>query len=638
MSNFDPTPEQRLILAHDSTKHARVLAGPGTGKSATLVAFLDQLLATSQGRRVKLLTFTRAATSELAKKVSSHPAAVAERPSTIHSFAISILLKNPGVGNLPQPLRIADDWEYERIVRPSLAKRVGVGSKMLKLLLTELESNWQSLRPEDDRRIDPKVRSRFMGAWNENREVLGYTLLAELPYALRNALANHADLNALDYELLIVDEYQDLNACDLDMLKLIAATGSAIIGAGDDDQSIYHFRKAAPDGIRRFLSDYAGAADYPLSVTLRCGSRIIDWASYVIAGDPDRPTTRPPLTAAIGSPPGECALLRFADEKDEASGVAELVGRLVHAERVAPEEILVLLRGDYNEAFSKPLKAELGRLQVPFSDPEAVKRMMEERSNRQMIEMLRLLVHREDSLAWAGLLRLSNGIGDAFFNYIYDLARQKREKFGRTLLQAHAQAFPDGPRGASSDAHKLIYGVLDWLDAHQGGYQAQAENWGAWMLGLARGGVLPAPTPDFRALLLALDERVEPEHGLGRYLSQIGPLGKDIAQAESKGVRIMTMGGAKGLTVQATIVMAVEDGVVPRPDCSLGEECRLLYVAMTRARNYLFLTWAARRRGPTARSGRAQVGGFRNFSHFLQAGPAVSEDGRAFLRRRWAGP
>ena len=77
-----------------------------------------------------------------------------------------------------------------------------------------------------------------------------------------------------------------------------------------------------------------------------------------------------------------------------------------------------------------------------------------------------------------------------------------------------------------------------------------------------------------RRTLTALDGLTEPHQGLGRYLNQIAPLGKDRAQAESKGIRIMTMVGAKGLTVQATIVMALEDGVVPRPDCELGEERR----------------------------------------------------------------
>src|SRR5438034_10717576 len=113
---FDPTDEQQAVLAHDCRQHARLRAGPGTGKSATIVALIDQLLGADDAPRLRLLTFTRAATGELAKKVSEHPAAAAERPSTIHSFAISVLMQNPGAANLPAPLRIADGWEYETVV------------------------------------------------------------------------------------------------------------------------------------------------------------------------------------------------------------------------------------------------------------------------------------------------------------------------------------------------------------------------------------------------------------------------------------------------------------------------------------------------------------------------------------------
>ena len=308
MPEFNPTLEQQAILAHDSSRHARVLAGPGTGKNATLVAFIGQLVAEQPDTKIKLLTFTRAATGELSQKVSEHPAGIAERPSTIHSFSISVLLRNEGAGDFPRPLRIADDWEDQNIVRPSLAKRAKVKLTQLARLITEMASNWESLTPQEDPKIDSATRARFIGAWNEHRAVYGYTLLAEIPYDLMTALTNHPDLKGVDYDLLIVDEYQDLNACDLAVLTLLAERGCSLIGAGDDDQSIYSFRKAAPEGIRRFPEDYENSDDYPLSITQRCARRIIEWASYVIEGDPDRPPKKP-LNPAKGSVDGEVGLL-----------------------------------------------------------------------------------------------------------------------------------------------------------------------------------------------------------------------------------------------------------------------------------------------------------------------------------------
>ena len=610
-----------------------MLAGPGTGKSATLVALVEQLLAGNPAPRIKLITFTRAATAELAKKVSDHPAAAAERPSTMHSFSISVLLRNPGTGNFPKPLRIADTWEDNEIVKRTLARRIDVRVTKLDDLVREMASNWEFLEQRALPKVDPAHRARFLAAWHEHREVYGYTLLAELPFALRQALHDHAGLDGVDYDFLIVDEYQDLNACDLEVLHLIAQRGCAIIAAGDDDQSIYSFRYAAPAGIRRFCQDYPGAATYPLTVTQRCGSRIIEWASYVIPGDLERPANRPALHSAQGSPPGEVALLEFDDEIAEARGVAEIVHQLIHSDHVPPEEILLLLRGDHNGTFSRPIKQALDDREVAYSDPDAVIRMLGEEENRRMLATFRLLVNNRDSLAWATLLHLAPGIGQSCAEYVYERARERRVQFGQALWEAYEAVFPDAPR-TSTRVGTLLRTVTSWIEAHQPPAEMPEGGWGNWMAEVAGDGFAPAPSDELRTLLLALDGIVDQDRDLSRYLSQITPLGKDRAVAESKGVRIMTMIGSKGLTVRATIVAGLDDGIVPRPDADLNEERRLVYVAMTRAKEFLFGTWAGRRSGPTARAGGQSARDWRQHSHFFNGGPVQSEDGRNYLRRR----
>ena len=201
--------------------------------------------------------------------------------------------------------------------------------KMIERLVHELEANWQALTPEQDLKVGPAVRARFLGVWDEHRRIYGYTCLAELPDLLRRALADHPILLGLNYDLLIVDEYQDLNACDLEVLKLLDTRGCRILAAGDDDQSVYSFRKAAPEGIRRFPTDYPGSAEYPLTVTKRCADKIVQWGRFVIEGDPKRPVGHPTLTADKGAPEGEVALLAFGDNTAEAEGIARLVEHLI---------------------------------------------------------------------------------------------------------------------------------------------------------------------------------------------------------------------------------------------------------------------------------------------------------------------
>jgi DNA helicase-2/ATP-dependent DNA helicase PcrA len=544
-----------------------------------------------------------------------------------------VLLRNPGAGDLPEPLRIADDWEYANVVRPTLARRGGVGVRTLDRLVREMAANWESLQPGSDPEVDPAERARFLGAWNEHRRVYGYTLLQELPYALRRALQDHPDLEGVDYTLLVVDEYQDLNACDLEVIRLIGERGCSVIGAGDDDQSIYSFRKAAPEGIRRFLDDYPEAADYGLSITQRCGSSIIEWSSHVIEGDPDRPA-RPRLTPAPGSPTGEVALLAFAGHIAEARGVAQLIQKLTQDEGIPPADILVLLRSDFRGTFSDLIKRELHAMEIAYSDPDVVTRMLAEPSNRRMLEILRVVVYREDSLAWASLLELTSGIGPTFFDYVYGRARESHSPFGAALLAAYEEDFAGAPAASANRARTLLAAVLAWLDAHPLPDDRDV-GWGQWMIEITGDDVVPAPSDDLRELLLALDEVAEPDANLGRYLGQIAPLGRDRAANESEGVRVMTMAGAKGLTVRATVIAALEEGLVPRPGYDLHEERRLLYVAMTRAREFLYGTWARRRTGPTARAGLPRVMERRSQSSLLSGGPVESQDGNAYIRSRW---
>ena len=160
------------------------------------------------------------------------------------------------------------------------------------------------------------------------------------------------------------------------------------------------------------------------------------------------------------------------------------------------------------------------------------------------------------------------------------------------------------------------------------------DGWGHWMVVAAGGDFVPGPSDACRDLLVDLDGIVEQDLDLGRFLSQITPLAKDRALADSRGVRIMTMIGSKGLTVRATIIAGLEDGIVPRPTADLNEERRLLYVAMTRAKEFLFCTWAGRRSGPTARAGGQNAREFRAHSHFFQGGLVHSQDGQTFLARR----
>ena len=243
--------EQKRAASHVGT-HARLLAGPGTGKTLVLTRRIVYLIEEKgvNPEQILALTFTRAAAFELKQRVAKELGDDRmPKISTLHSFALRQLLRNSSrITSLPQPLRIADDWEERHIILEDLKRILNLENiGEAKEFFSQLSADWESLIEEENLTPDP----RFIGAWREHRKIFRYTLRSELVYQLKRSLEQISDFD-LEHPILhlLVDEYQDLNKCDLAVIKAISNRGVEVFVAGDDDQSIYFFRKAHPDGIR----------------------------------------------------------------------------------------------------------------------------------------------------------------------------------------------------------------------------------------------------------------------------------------------------------------------------------------------------------------------------------------------------
>ena len=632
---FEFTKEQQRIINHPPFEDGRILAGPGTGKSTTAVALANELLGRDDSiPRIKFLTFTRAATNELSKKISASEMYM-ESASTIHSFSISALLRNPGSATFPTPLRIPDSYEQRELIAPHLARKVGVDVPKLHKLIIEMSAKWASLEEIHLEEVSPKERAKFMGAWGQHRNIFGYTLLAELPDLFRQALINHDDLVGIDYELLLVDEYQDLNACDLEILKRLSDKGVSILAIGDDDQSIYSFRKAHPIGIRNFVHEYDidEQYDYHLTICQRSPQSIFNWAQYVILGSPDRDPGRPPISFTEKAPDGTCALLKFTDEIEEAKVVADIITWLHRYKELPLPEILVLYRTEtIGRVVIPKIREILKDRDIATSDPTVIYKLLSVPENRRLLSILHLICNPTDSLAWWTLINLTRGLGDGFVNAVYELAYKSNISFGQALSLEAEKGFincPPRSRAFISSLWAEISALLQGIELEED----PPENWGGWIQGEIQAARLPSCTPELLELLLSIGSEIaehEEAEDLDRFLSQIEPKAKDLFQSQSNGVRFMSMMGSKGLTVKATIVVGVDNDIIPFPRGDQNEERRLLYVAMTRSTEYLFMTWAARRAGPSSYAGRENFGR-RQPSEFLRGGPVISQDGTRYV-------
>jgi len=178
----DLLPDQRTAATHTGN-HARLLAGPGTGKTLTLTRHICFLVAeqnVSPGT-ILAVTFTRAAARELRQRVENELGEEnCPRISTLHSFALRQLMRNARlITELPQPLRIADDWEERNIILEDIKRLLDLRKiSDARDLLNELSADWQTLTVDEadwDRRFP---NPQFLGAWREHRQIYGYTLRA----------------------------------------------------------------------------------------------------------------------------------------------------------------------------------------------------------------------------------------------------------------------------------------------------------------------------------------------------------------------------------------------------------------------------------------------------------------------------
>jgi len=630
------TTQQQQAASHQNG-HARLIAGPGTGKTLTLTRHVCYLIEelNIEPNRILVLTFTRAATQELRQRITSE-VGNENLPliSTLHSFALRQLLRNSRrVNILPSPLRIADDWEERNIIQEDLKRLLNLRRiEEVKELLLQLTADWQSLAIENENHQQNFSNPRFIGAWQEHRNIFGYTLRSELVYQLKRAFEQYGDDFELDYPVnyLIVDEYQDLNRCDLAVIREISNRGAQLYIAGDDDQSIYGFRKAHPEGIRHFDQEYH-PTDYNLEICKRCAENILNISLFVAAQDP----RRIPKNIRHENEGGEVYLLRFDNQNQEAIGIAQICRYLINEQNLNPEDILILLRSDNKGVFSSILIERLAEINLPANTSVNSKNILDTKEGRKVLSLLRLLYNRNDDLALRTYLQIDrNGIGSDTLNNLYQLSLERGIRFNvavRELLNDH-NLIRNGQR-----IRNILNQIDQFLEETQSRFQTQenitAENINSMLDHIINFAESQEFGNDIKNFLLRFIE--EDSISLENYLRNIESNDTKIEQELETGcVNILTMHKAKGLTAEATIIVGAEDEYIPgrsTTENEIGDERRLLYVSMTRAKKYLYITYCLRRTGQQRHTGTTSGSVRRHLTRFLRNAPITPQPGLQFI-------
>ncbi len=623
------SPEQRQAASHWGSS-ARVLAGPGTGKTRSLIQRVAYLLQEREvpPDQIVVLTFTRAAARELRERLTQHLGVLEDDlplVCTLHSFALRTLLQYQAQSAIIQPLRVADDYEEKHVLFHEIGQMIGKPASEVGKALRGFEATWNTLNQEHEAWQAVDFRREFEMALRSLSKFYGFTLRGELVFRLLRLLNGNPLIGQnLGVRHVLVDEYQDLNHCDQQVIARLEEFGAYLYVVGDDDQSIYHFRHAYPDGIRQFTNSRPGCGDYRLTTCHRCPTAIVNLATNLIGWDRTRVSRDlQPESSAI---PGEVYALQFQGYADEADGIANICKTYVDADLLRPQDISILLsRRSLAKRIAEGLeKAGLPAVVLVPIWPLGGRDDPPKHEGRLIYCVLRLLVDQYDALAARTWMGLQNGVGLGTIKHIREFCRSN----DRTLWDGLSSISADPtliPRGRIVKAHfDELSEILDELRSAE-----TVENVLDHLVGPAKDnpGAEKAQVRQFLDYVIE-KEQVESVDGLVQTLQTFDVEAE--TQLTANAVRVMTMHKAKGLSSEMVIIPALEQDLMPgRFSEDLAR--RMMYVAMTRSRRVLIFTHSLTRTGAQSYLGTGRGQWQRQRSRFLDEMEIRSRDGRGFI-------
>ncbi len=582
-----------------------VIAGAGTGKTQTLVHRVAWLV--EQGvppEQIVLLTFTRRAANEMLERASRMVGDRARkvRGGTFHAFAAqSLRIHGHHLGYTPR-FTIFDTDDSERLVANVRAELGYAGKQRNFLRADALHKLWslhrntgrdvldivEQERPEQLDEV-PHIE-RVMKAVDERRKKLDAMDYDDLLVRFGELLFDHeAPRKRISggCRHVLVDEYQDTNRVQAQIAAGLMSEHGNLMAVGDEAQSIYAFRGATVRNILDFPEMMGGARIIKLEENYRSTTRILDLANGVLKSATEGFDKR------LFSSLGEGAFPEVLDVDDEDAQAYEVARRIdaVWQAGAKLREICVLIRSGFH---SNLLELELGKRKIPFEKFGGI-RFVDAGHVKDSIAMFRTLANPRDELAWTRVLRTIEGVGETTAAKIaasavevgrLDATPYLKRKFGPALgLLADVL---DAARDADDASRAKL--LVDW-------YRPSLER-------LYDDGKRRERDLDTVELLAAraasLDDFLQ-----GLALDPVEPAEDEDAEDEDKLV-ISTIHSAKGLEWRAVFILALRDGGFPSayaledPE-QIEEEKRLLYVAVTRAREKLTLVRPAwiRSRAPT---------------------------------------
>ena len=567
-SNLDPSQREAVCCGLGPCE---VIAGPGSGKTLVLTERILYLLDHYKLRpsQILVLTFSRSAAAEMKerflKKTGEKNRSV--RFGTFHSAFFHILKESTH-----REYSILGQEQKERLLEhlirdnyPDENDRPSVEEMEKILRLTSSAAG--------DRQRREKIQRDYRAFLKENGCLDFDDMILECSGFLRN------DAKALAYwrgqfRAILVDEFQDINREQYEILRLLSA-GEGLFVVGDDDQSIYGFRGSTPAIMEQFMADYKGASRIFLGSNYRCSASVCKASGLMIRQN----KSRIPKQISAARPPGDKTVLRaFREDRDEYAYLLKEISALTPAQM---ERTAIIVRTNTHVL---KISSYLSGHGIACSGRTGPSREILGAVTRDL-EAYWLLAAglRAGNMPRSAFLRVMNRPG----RYLLRSALPQENIRPQELLQRNRG------NGSTQEALREMLRDLDTLGSldPQGfvRYLINAMGYGEWAV---------SNLGEKKAVEFALAELVRESgraRGMEDLIRKMRQFHDRQSAPSSKGVKVMTMHVCKGLEFDRGYLPALNEGIIPGRRCreaaEFEEERRLLYVAMTRARDHLELLY-----------------------------------------------
>ena len=603
------SPSQEKAITHGEGP-ALVLAGPGSGKTAVITRRAEYLIrrAGADPRQILVITFARSAAAEMRTRFAAL-AGETHLPvsfGTFHAVFFQILKAayHYRAGDIVQEdekLRIIGQILRGLSVRGEDERELTAGAAaQISLVKNEQilpEHFYSSVMPDEAFRTLYREYGRIL---QETRRLDFDDILVQCA----QLLAQRPDILAAwqkRFGWILVDEFQDINALQYGIVRMLAAPGNNLFAVGDDDQSIYRFRGAKPEIMQRFVKDYPDAAVIALEENYRSAPDIVQAASMVIACNRRR---FPKKVRCAGPAEGKVDLREFATQDREYEWICGALKESLASGR-KPGEIALLFR---TNAGGRTAVRHLTRLRIPFRMRDEIPDLFDHWIARDILAYLRLAAAGDGAMRRADLLRVMNRP----LRYLSRDAMPHEKVSSEDLLDFYEDRpwMQERVRALLADLGAIRsmrpYAAVNYVHLGMG--------YDRFLTEYAR--THGVPLQELTDIVLEVQEDAAGVQDLTLWEEQIRERRekqKEAAAARRRSgeketedaVVLSTLHGAKGLEFDEVFLPDLNDGIVPHRkaqiEADLEEERRLFYVGMTRAKRYLHLCWPRERFGRTAK-------------------------------------